>query len=33
MAVAGGPLLSPVVAGALITTGVSWRWTEYVRNL
>lgn len=32
MAVVGGPLLSPVVAGAIITSGVSWRWTEYVRN-
>ena len=32
MAVAGGPLLSPVVAGAMLVSGVSWRWTEYVRT-
>lgn len=31
MAVAGGPLLSPIVAGAMLVSGVSWRWTEYVR--
>ena len=31
MAVVGGPLLSPVVAGALLVSNVSWRWTEYVR--
>jgi hypothetical protein len=31
MAVAGGPLLSPIVAGAMLVSGVNWRWTEYVR--
>lgn len=31
MAVAGGPLLAPIVAGAMLVSGVSWRWTEYVR--
>lgn len=33
IAVAGGPLLAPVVGGAIVVTGVSWRWTEYVRNI
>jgi len=31
MAVAGGPLLAPIVAGAMLVSNVSWRWTEYVR--
>lgn len=31
MAVAGGPLMAPIVAGAMLVSGVSWRWTEYVR--
>lgn len=31
MAVAGGPLIAPIVAGAMLVSGVSWRWTEYVR--
>ena len=31
MAVAGGPLLAPIVAGAMMVSNVSWRWTEYVR--
>lgn len=30
MAVAGGPLLAPIVAGALLISNVSWRWIEYV---
>ena len=33
MAVAGGPLLAPIVAGAISVSGVSWRWTEYVCNI
>ena len=32
MAVAGGPLLAPIVAGAMLVSDVSWRWTEYVRT-
>lgn len=31
MAVAGGPLLAPIVAGAMLVSNVSWRWTEYAR--
>lgn len=31
MAVAGGPLIAPIIAGAMLVSGVSWRWTEYVR--
>lgn len=31
LAVAGGPLIAPTVAGAMLVSGVSWRWTEYVR--
>jgi MFS family permease len=33
MAVGGGPLLAPIVAGAIITSDVRWRWTEYVQTL
>ena len=29
LAVVGGPTLGPIVGGAIITTGTSWRWTEY----
>ena len=31
MAVAGGPLLAPVVAGAMLVSDVTWRWTGCVR--
>ena len=31
MAVAGGPLLAPIVGGAIINASISWRWVEYVR--
>lgn len=30
MAVAGGPLLAPIVASAMLVSNVSWQWTEYV---
>ena len=33
MAVAGGPLVAPIVAGAITVSGVSWRWTEYVQTI
>jgi MFS family permease len=31
IAVAGGPLLAPIAGGAMLVSGMSWRWTEYVR--
>lgn len=33
MAVVGGPTLGPIVGSALIQTGNSWRWTEYVTGI
>lgn len=30
LAVAGGPLLSPIVGGAIVDSQLSWRWVEYV---
>jgi MFS family permease len=30
LAVAAGPVLAPIVGGAVVVSGVSWRWTEYV---
>jgi MFS family permease len=30
MAVAGRPLLAPIVGGAIVTRSISWRWVEYV---
>ncbi|CAN9170199.1 unnamed protein product [Alternaria sp. RS040] len=30
LAVAAGPVLAPIVGGAIVVCGVSWRWTEYV---
>ena len=30
MAVAGGPLIAPIVGGAIVDSYLSWRWTEYV---
>ena len=32
MAVAGGPLLGPIVGGAIVDSTISWRWTEYVSS-
>jgi hypothetical protein len=29
MAVVGGPTIGPIVGGAIIATGTSWRWTEF----
>ncbi|MCJ1393634.1 hypothetical protein MMC18_006509 [Xylographa bjoerkii] len=29
-AVVGGPVLGPIIGGAFIASGVSWRWTEYL---
>lgn len=31
MAVAGGPLLAPIVAGVMLVSAAIWRWTEHVR--
>lgn len=33
MAVVGGPTLGPIVGGAIIVTGTSWRWTQYVTGI
>ncbi|KAL2869026.1 MFS transporter [Aspergillus lucknowensis] len=30
LCVCGGPALGPVVGGAIIYSGVDWRWTEYI---
>lgn len=32
MAVVGGPTLGPIVGGAIIASGTSWRFTEYVSH-
>ena len=32
-AVVGGPLLGPIVGGAIVQYQLGWRWTEYVRNI
>jgi MFS family permease len=31
-AMAGGPLLAPIVGGAIIDSYLTWRWTEYVSD-
>ena len=31
LAVVGGPLVAPIVGGAIAQSSLSWRWTEYVR--
>lgn len=33
IAVAGGPLLAPVVGNAFLINGLSWRWTEYINGM
>lgn len=30
MAVVGGPVLGPIVGGAIVQSYLGWRWTEYV---
>ncbi|KAI8584996.1 major facilitator superfamily domain-containing protein [Geranomyces variabilis] len=30
LAVAGGPVFGPIVGGAIVTSGITWRWTEYL---
>jgi MFS family permease len=30
MAVVGGPILGPIVGGAIVQSYLRWRWTEYV---
>jgi MFS family permease len=32
MAVVGGPILGPIVGGAIVQSYLGWRWTEYVRS-
>ena len=33
MAVAGGPLLAPIVGGAITTTHTDWRWIEWMTGI
>lgn len=33
MAVVGGPVLGPIVGGAIVQSYLRWRWTQYVRYL
>lgn len=33
IAVVGGPCFGPIVGGAIIVTGTSWRWTQYVTGI
>ncbi|CAI9634537.1 unnamed protein product [Alternaria burnsii] len=33
LAVAAGPVLAPIVGGAIVVCGVSWRWTEYITGI
>lgn len=33
IAVAGGPLIAPIVGSAMLTNGLSWRWTQYVTGI
>lgn len=32
-AVVGGPTLGPIAGGAIVSSYLRWRWTEYVRYL
>ena len=32
LAVVGGPVLGPIVGGAIVQSYLRWRWTEYVGN-
>lgn len=32
MAVVGGPVLGPIVGGAIVQSYLRWRWTEYVSD-
>ena len=31
--VLGGPILGPIIGGAFVTAGVTWRWTEYLTGI
>ncbi|KAL5357023.1 major facilitator superfamily domain-containing protein [Aspergillus floccosus] len=33
MAVVGGPVLGPIVGGALVQSYLGWRWTEYITGI
>lgn len=33
MAVVGGPTIGPIVGGAIVVTGTSWRWVQYVTGI
>ncbi|KAK4505246.1 hypothetical protein PRZ48_003209 [Zasmidium cellare] len=33
MSVVGGPTLGPIVGGALIVSGMGWRWTQYITGI
>ena len=32
-AVVGGPVFGPIVGGALVVSGVSWRWTQFIAGI
>jgi MFS family permease len=32
LAVVGGPVLGPIVGGAIVQSYLGWRWTEYVSS-
>ena len=32
-AVVGGPVFGPIVGGALVVSGVSWRWTQFISGI
>ncbi|KAJ5115661.1 hypothetical protein N7456_000009 [Penicillium angulare] len=33
MALVGGPVLGPIVGGAIVDSYLSWRWTEYITGI
>jgi MFS family permease len=33
LTIIGGPLVAPVVGGAIVHSNLGWRWTEYVSTL
>lgn len=32
-AVVGGPIFGPIVGGALVVSGVNWRWTQFIAGI
>ena len=33
MAVVGGPTLGPIIGGAIVTSSLRWRWTQYITGI